>query len=516
MKFAGWLLSALTLAACLGTAPSAEAGDDPWGPFRFLLGRWIAEDAGQGNSLKGDFTFAFDLQGKALVRRGRAEFDRGPARPPTTHDDLMVLSQDGPNGPVRAHYFDNEGHVILYAVEPSEDGKAVTFLSEPRKDSPRFRLRHAKLADDRLGIVFEIESPDKPSSFRTHLSGTARRGPRSNIELDLPRGYVCHRVREPIDIDGKLDEKAWQDAPWTEAFVDIEGDLKPRPRLQTRAKMLWDDRYFYVAAHLEEPHVWGTLTKHDSVIFQDNDFEIFIDPDGDNHEYYEIEINALNTEWDLFLKKPYRDGGPAINEWEIPGLRTAVHIDGTLNDPSDTDRSWSVEFAIPWKVMAEYSHRPAPPRDGDQWHVNFSRVEWRHEIVDGHYRKVPDTREDNWVWSPQGYIDMHKPEYWGLVQFSTAAPGSVAFRRDPASPVRDRLIDAYYAQRRYREKHKKWADDASSLELPTPLTGMPRHPIVIRTTENGFVASVTFRPDGKVEQTWTIREDSRIEMEPSR
>ena len=46
--------------------------------------------------------------------------------------------------------------------------------------------------------------------------------------------------------------------------------------------MLWDDTYFYVAAHLEEPHVWGTLTKHDTVIFQDNDFEIFIDPDGDN------------------------------------------------------------------------------------------------------------------------------------------------------------------------------------------------------------------------------------------
>ena len=89
--------------------------------------------------------------------------------------------------------------------------------------------------------------------------------------------------------------------------------------------MLWDDTYLYVGALLEEPHVWGTLTKHDSVIFKDNDFEIFIDPDGDNHEYYEIEINALNTEWDLFLTKPYRDGGPAINEWEIPGLKTAVH-----------------------------------------------------------------------------------------------------------------------------------------------------------------------------------------------
>ena len=187
--------------------------------------------------------------------------------------------------------------------------------------------------------------------------------------------------------------------------------------------MLWDDTYLYVGALLEEPHVWGTLTQHDSVIFQDNDFEIFIDPDGDNHEYYEIEINALNTEWDLFLKKPYRDGGPAINEWEIPGLKTAVHVSGTLNDPSDSDTSWSVEFAIPWKSLAEHAHRPAPPKDGDQWRINFSRVEWRHEIAGGKYRKIPKTPEDNWVWSPQGVVDMHRPERWGYLQFSTAKSG---------------------------------------------------------------------------------------------
>src|SRR5262245_7167233 len=116
-----------------------------------------------------------------------------------------------------------------------------------------------------------------------------------------PAGYVCHRLTEPIAIDGKLDDRAWKDIPWTSDFVDIEGDIRPRPRFRTRAKMAWDDRYFYVAAEMEEPHVSATLTKHDSVIFHDNDFEVFIDPDGDNHEYYEFEINALNTGWDLFL-----------------------------------------------------------------------------------------------------------------------------------------------------------------------------------------------------------------------
>ena len=70
--------------------------------------------------------------------------------------------------------------------------------------------------------------------------------------------------------------------------------------------MLWDDTYFYIGAELVEPHLWATLTQHDSVIFHDNDFEVFIDPNGDNHEYYEFEINALGTGWDLLLPRPYQ------------------------------------------------------------------------------------------------------------------------------------------------------------------------------------------------------------------
>ncbi len=128
--------------------------------------------------------------------------------------------------------------------------------------------------------------------------------------------------------------------------------------------MLWDADYFYVGAELREPHVWGTLTTHDSVIFHDPDFEVFIDPNGDNHEYYEFEINALGTFWDLFLPKPYKDDGKAMNAWEIPGLKSAVFVDGTLNDPRDTDRGWSVEIAFPWRVLAEQARRPAPPRGG--------------------------------------------------------------------------------------------------------------------------------------------------------
>lgn len=235
--------------------------------------------------------------------------------------------------------------------------------------------------------------------------------------LDGPKHYTAHRASAAPIIDGKLDDPAWRNAPWTDLFVDIEGDARPKPRLDTRVKMLWDDKYLYVAADLKEPHVWGTLTAHDSVIFHDPDFEVFIDPNGDSLEYYEFEINALGTYWDLFLPKPYKQGGKASNAWEIPGLKSAVWVDGTINDARDSDRGWTVELAFPWSVLGEYAHRPAPPHPGDEWRMNFSRVEWPIEISGRDYRKVSGAREDNWVWSPQGEVNMHVPDKWGYVRF---------------------------------------------------------------------------------------------------
>jgi len=232
-----------------------------------------------------------------------------------------------------------------------------------------------------------------------------------------PKRYVCRRAAAPVQVDGRIDDAAWTKARWTDWFVDIQGLAMAKPRFRTRAKMLWDDKYFYLAAELEEPHVWATLTGHDSVIFHDNDFEVFLNPSGDGRNYFEFEINALNTGWDLFLAKPYREGGKADNSWEIPGLLTAVHVNGTLNDARDLDRGWTVEIALPWSALA--SRAPVSrPEPGDEWRINFSRVEWRVNVDGGRYVKVPGGKEDNWVWSPQGLIDMHVPARWGFVRFS--------------------------------------------------------------------------------------------------
>lgn len=180
---------------------------------------------------------------------------------------------------------------------------------------------------------------------------TAARSSRQDVLLPSVRP-----LSSPLVIDGNIDKPAWKNIAWTDDFVDIEGDLKPKPRLRTRIKMMWDDTNFYVAAQMEEPHVWGTLTMRDSVIFHDNDFEVFLNPSCDTRNYYELEVNALNTVVDLLLRKPYREGGQADNSYIIKGLQTAVKVHGTLNNPNDTDKGWDVEIAMPWGVQRAHDH----------------------------------------------------------------------------------------------------------------------------------------------------------------
>lgn len=313
-----------------------------------------------------------------------------------------------------------------------------------------------------------------------------------------PQHYICYRTNQPLAIDGRLDEPEWQQAPWTAKFVDIEGDLKPKPYLDTRAKMLWDSTYFYVATELTEPDVWATLTQRDAVIYHDNDFEVFIDPDMDTHEYYELELNALNTIWDLLLVKPYRDDGTAVNAWDIQGLKSAVVVHGTLNHPGDVDSGWTVELAFPWAVLKECAHRATPPQDGDQWKINFSRVEWRTEVEDGKYAKVldPVTRkslpEHNWVWSPQGLIAMHYPEMWGVVQFSTMPVGlkDVAFLSDSLEPLRWALRKLYYAERNFQMQHHRFASDLAALQLDHALASTVPWPPKLEATTSQFQAEL--------------------------
>lgn len=243
---------------------------------------------------------------------------------------------------------------------------------------------------------------------------------------EMPR-YVCQRAEVPPVIDGKLDDAVWQRAFLSAPFADISEPGAP-PQ-ETRMQMVWDDDFLYIAARMAETNVWATLAARDSIIYHDPDFEVFIDAQGKGRNYIELEINALNTVWDLFITRPYgHEDCVALHDWDIKRLKHAVHVEGSLNNPADTDQGWSVELAIPWESITGHSHLPRKgeaPKPGSEMRMNFSRVSWevaRDAASPAGVRKLA-MPERNDVWAPTGAVNIHKPEKWGVVRFSERAAG---------------------------------------------------------------------------------------------
>jgi len=241
----------------------------------------------------------------------------------------------------------------------------------------------------------------------------------------------------------------------------------------------------YVGAEMEEKDIWANITDtchcinddQDQIIFHDNDFEVFIDVDGSNHNYKEFEINAANQTWILLLNKPYTDGGYENSSRVYgpdgfdmqPPLTCGVNIDpeDALNNPGVSGNFWTAEIALPIEKIMERSLDPSKrPVDGDYWRINFSRVEWRVIVEDDIYVKDPEyPHEDNWVWSPQGEVAMHLPERWGFLQFSEEAPGST----DPVVQseewtLRQVAMALYYAEHNFASHHGgMFTDDLETL-----------------------------------------------------
>ncbi len=311
--------------------------------------------------------------------------------------------------------------------------------------------------------------------------------------FSTPKNYVVFHTNQSIKADGNLQESDWQKAAWTSSFVDIEGDKKPLPAYQTQVKMLWNDSTLFIAAKLQEPQLWATQTHHDDIIFKDNDFEVFIDPDNNTHQYFEIEINQYNKIFDLFLPKPYRNGGDALIGWDVEGLKTGVKLDGTLNHPQDVDKSWTVEMAIPLKAL-RMGFPFKMPEEGTIWRINFSRVEWDTKIVGNKNVKLTDASgknlpERNWVWSPQGVINMHYPERFGYLQFSRK---SDAIFTMPFSELQKQYLWLiYYRQKQYLEKNGKYAATLAELEIERGATiGERENVLEMDASAKQFTATV--------------------------
>lgn len=313
-----------------------------------------------------------------------------------------------------------------------------------------------------------------------------------------PKSYTLFQAESPLKIDGELNEKSWAETPWTEYFIDIEGETKPAPEYKTRVKMLWDDQYLYIASQLEEPHLWANKQATTDNIFRDNVFKIFIDPNNDMNDDFEIQINPNNLMLFLIMNKPYRDGGTPLTGWSPIGLKSAVKLNGTLNNSSDKDTGWIAEIAIPF---ASLTFNPKDARRNTGLRINFLRTGWDFTVQNDVYTKALDTagkpKPPHYaVWSSQGLVNMHFPERWAYTVFSQNKPlgrTSAEFVVPYPEKQKEYLWLIYYKQKDWFKKNKVYTASLKELGIPEDdiiIDGV-KNRLKVETTSKYFHAHIT-------------------------
>lgn len=210
---------------------------------------------------------------------------------------------------------------------------------------------------------------------------------------------IAGNSRDQTKIDGELRESYWQNASRDDKFWVSDGSALSKA--ETAVMTVMDHNYLYVAFDVKDSDIHAELKENDAPIYDHDDVvEIFIDPTGTADPYYEIQVSAAGVKFDSRFNGRRKN---RTDSWDS-GIKYAVKLNGTLNDPSDEDTGWSAEIAIPWKSLVQ-----TPPKDGDTWKVFFHRI--------NRYSNKKSTREDFTSWTPAYSGDLHNIKFMGNLVF---------------------------------------------------------------------------------------------------
>jgi hypothetical protein len=172
---------------------------------------------------------------------------------------------------------------------------------------------------------------------------------------------------------------------------------------QTAVRLAWDDAALYVRFDCEDRDAWGTLTRRDDPIYQEEAVEVFLAageaaPAG----YYELEVSPLGTLFDAWIDNPdsRRDTMRIGTEWDCAGVRWQAGPTGVRQD-------WWAALALPWSSLAP----PGPPPE--VWRANFYRIE-----------RPRDGAPELSAWSPTLAVppEFHRPARFGVLRLAAGPP----------------------------------------------------------------------------------------------
>ncbi len=217
--------------------------------------------------------------------------------------------------------------------------------------------------------------------------------------------HICKKINKTLEITGRLDDPAWFTAEPIKLIDAISGNPG---RFSTEVRLLYDDTFLHVGFQCEDTYVWGTITERDGPIWNEECVEVFVNPANVAHQYYEINVSPKNVIFDSVIlnrrtiEKP-NETFIGLTEWNPEGLITATHIRGAADVPGKA-KGWTAEFAIP---LTELIGAPnVPPLPGDEWPINFYRIDSPEKDQREHY-----------AWSQTGRAAFHLPWRFGIIKF---------------------------------------------------------------------------------------------------
>lgn len=316
-----------------------------------------------------------------------------------------------------------------FTIPPNVKTDKIQVTTGVWRENDRLKIKAGPHDRENRGIVATIPTGGAPA-------------PAPEVSMRVPELRVDKLEKgTKIVPDGKLDEEAWKSAATTGAFVDVRSGM-PNTAFPVKGsvKLLWDETNLYLGFEVTDTNVVGGFDKKekDPHLWTKDTVEIMVDPDGDgdNKDYYEIQVNpqglVFDSQFDDYNSPKKDPDGPfGHQDWEAK-LKPGVVVDGTLDKTDDTDKGYVVELAMPWKSFSKA--KQTPPKIGDVWRMNFyamqdnGGVSWSSIRNQGNFHKA--SRFGKIMWTEKGYVP---PIPFGFSP-SAAAPPVLAPPPGPIPP----------------------------------------------------------------------------------
>ena len=181
---------------------------------------------------------------------------------------------------------------------------------------------------------------------------------------------IIHKTNSPIEIDGEMNEEAWENAMIAKDFIQYFPFDTSLAKAKTEVRVTYDDQYIYVFANMysdrERPYVVPSLRRDYRGPAYDG-FTVVLDTYQDKTNAFVFGVNPYGVQREGLIS----NGGNSSRGGGGSSGNTSFSLSWDnkwFAEAKIRDSLWTAEIAIPFKTIRYNDF-------GDSWYVNFYRID---------------------------------------------------------------------------------------------------------------------------------------------